>query len=155
MKKRQIIFIYLFILAIFEVTLLNNFKVFSTKPQLIVPVLVILSLSDMSMKWLIFFIFFYAFILESFSTYAIAYQPIMIVLLAVACKKYLHKFNLENQAVVLGILYLLAFLFNVFKCALLSLAFSLKSIFFSCLYTTLAYPFLSRLFNPLLGKDEN
>lgn len=148
MKRPAFLFAYLTAISIFECTILVKFRLFSVQPDMLLAAVIIFALV-LPLKWVIILGCFSGFLLDLFSSNPLGFNTIIFCMLGFICKKIIKKLNIENNIVVLILVFILSFAAGVVRRSFepgVSLWVFLKVGIIESLYTALIFPFMRRLF---------
>jgi rod shape-determining protein MreD len=100
MKKEAYLFTVLFIFMLLESTILNNFKLFDVKPDLLLVSVVVFGLF-LPAFWVIVLSFFSGFLLDLFYVGHFGINIIMFVALGIICRKLAKNLYIENNIIII------------------------------------------------------
>lgn len=151
MKVKIVTGLILISLVIFQSTLINYFRIFSTKPDLVYATVIIISLS-FELKWVMIFSYCGAILLDSLSGLPFGFNTLVLPLLAFLIYRLSRKIDIEGnymKAAIIAVAMLaksIAFLFLFLISGLnISAGIFLKFMIIGCLYTTLIFLLLVKI----------
>ncbi|MCM8762996.1 MAG: rod shape-determining protein MreD [Candidatus Omnitrophica bacterium] len=147
MRKEFFLFIYLLIFALLESTILNYFRVFGAKPDLLLVSIVVFGLY-LSNFWIITLSCFAGLLLDIFCFYSFGINTILFCSIGIICKKISRNLYIENNSVIISLVFLASIIAGIVRGSLIS-GMPFVAIFKLCLpqafYTAIFCPFVFRV----------
>lgn len=147
--RKWIFLLVITILAIFQVTLLDYFKIFGVKPDLLLISIVIISLCPLKPRWILFFSIFAGILKDALTISTFGINTLLFPLWSLLIIRLSKKISLDNNFIRALLIYIIS-VFNsiMMKFIFLSLGKSillgifLRITFLESLYTALVLPLL-------------
>jgi len=147
MSRQARIFIYLFIFFILEATVLNNFKLFGVKPDLLLISVVVFGLF-LPAFWVIVFSCFCGLLLDIFYSGPFGVNIVMFCILGLLSRKLAKNLYIENDNVVIAVVFAASLLLSFirrFMVPNVSSWLALRFCIQEALYTAFFSPFVFRV----------
>ncbi len=153
MKKLLFLFVII-ACALLETTVLNSFRVFNTKPDLLLTLVVIVSLG-FELRWAIFFSIFAGLLKDSFSISSFGINTILFGLWSFILVRLSRKISVETDLMRVIVLSIVLVLNSVvlkiiffYSGKFIPFGIFMRTAFFSSAYTILVSPLLFRYIRP-------
>lgn len=153
--KKFIFFIIILICGILQVTILNNFKIFFVKPDLLLISVVLASLI-FEWKWAFAFSLFAGIFKDSFSSAAFGINTILFPIWCILIIELAKQISIDFDLIRIGLLFVISLLQNVSEGAILvssgsfiPLGIFLRNVTVGSIYTTLFLPLVFEITNPI------
>lgn len=160
MKQKIIFFIIVNIAALLQTTVLNSFKIFNVKPDIILISIVLGSLS-FELSWAIGFSIFAGILKDVFSLNAFGINTILFPIWSFLIIRLSKKITLDNGficaasvAVITVVNNIFIKLINFYLGNTINISIFLPTLFLECLYTALVLPLVFKVVNPLIQSRE-
>lgn len=151
MRKRFFLLIIV-ILALLQVTILNYFKIFGVKPDLLLISAVVAGLFSSDLKWVLFLSVFCGILKDALATNAFGINTLLFPLWSFLMMKLSKKISIDNNfipAVLIFIIrvfdYIIARLIFLFFGSTIPIGIFLRIVFLESLYTALVSPLLFKI----------
>lgn len=152
---RKLLFLFIIIAcALLETTVLNSFRVFNTKPELLLTLVVIVSLG-FELRWAIFFSVFAGLLKDGFSINHFGINTILFGLWSFMLVRLARKISVDNDLIRVIVLSLVLVLNSIvlkiiffYSGKFIPIGIFMRTVFFSSAYTILVSPLLFKYIRP-------
>ncbi|MFH1441163.1 MAG: rod shape-determining protein MreD [Candidatus Omnitrophota bacterium] len=153
--RNWIILVLIYIFALLEATLLNNFKFFGIKPDLLLVIIVILSVF-WEWRWVLFFSLFAGILKDTFCFEPFGLNTILFPLISYLVYKVSRKISVEDIYALMVITFIAVFLNNIisriifaFSGKIIPFGIFMRVIFIESLYSAVISPLVVKVLDLL------
>lgn len=153
--KKFLFFLAVVISGLLQVTILNYFKIFNIKPDLLLIYAVIASLT-FELKWALTFSLFAGLIKDTFAIYPFGINSALFLLWSFCIVRLNREISLESNVLRVGLVFIITFLHTIisgliyiYSGRFVPLGIALRIMIFQSVYTALVLPIVYKFIKPI------